>query len=425
MSTAVPSRRAQPLTIVGWNMLVLLAASQTIAYMDRVNLSVAAPVLIRNYHYTPALLGFLFSIFNWAFTIALLPSGPFVDWVRARVAYPIGVGLWSLATIACGFSLALAPLAWCRALVGVGEGPMIPSGQQIIAETLPRDRRALAIGTFFAGNKIGLALGIPFAAVVLSTWGLPWVFYITGALGFVWIAWFLVSYHQVPPTVEEPASMRAIRWSTLLRYRNTWGIMLGQAGYLYIYYVFATWLPGYLVLQRHMSVLTSGWIGMLPFLLGVLATVVGGWAADEVVRAGVRVTVARKLFAVGGMFLATVFTLLGAFAADTWLAVTLLTLSIVSFSLATGSIQSMAVDIAPPHIVSSLVSLQNFGGNVGGSFAPVITGLLISSVGSFQLPLLVTAGVALVLGCGSYGLLVGDLDHKLVAPTVQHHDIAT
>jgi MFS family permease len=136
-------------------------------------------------------------------------------------------------------------------------------------------------------------------------------------------------------------------------------------------------------------------------------------------------TVARKLFAVGGMFLATVFTLLGAFAADTWLAVTLLTLSIVSFSLATGSIQSMAVDIAPPHIVSSLVSLQNFGGNVGGSFAPVITGLLISSVGSFQLPLLVTAGVALVLGCGSYGLLVGDLDHKLVAPTVQHHDIAT
>jgi MFS family permease len=326
------------------------------------------------------------------------------------------VGIWSLATMACGLTFAFAPLAWCRAIVGIGEGPMIPAGQRVIAESLPVQRRALAIGTFFAGNKIGLAVGIPFAAVVLTRWGLPWVFFITGALGFVWIAWFLLSYRRPPAPAEEPPSMQAIRWSTLLRYRNTWGIMLGQAGYLYIYYVFATWLPGYLVLQRHMSILNSGWVGMLPFLFGVLATVAGGWAADEVVRAGVRLTVARKAFAVGGMFLATVFTLLGAYAVDTWLAVTLLTLSIVSFSFATGSIQSMAVDIAPPHIVSSLVSLQNFGGNVGGSFAPVVTGLLISSAGNFQLPLLVTAAVALVLGCGSYGLLVGDLDRKLVAP---------
>jgi len=411
--SAVPTRRAPALGLAGWNIILVLAASQTIAYMDRVNLSVAAPVLIRTYHYTPADLGFLFSIFNWVFTLALLPSGPFVDWVRSRVAYPCGVGLWSLATMACGLSFAFGPLAWCRALVGIGEGPMIPAGQRIIAEQLPAERRALAIGTFFAGNKIGLAIGIPFAAVLLSTWGLPWVFYITGALGFVWIAWFLCSYRQAAPTA--PAPQGAIRWSTLLRYRNTWGIMFGQAGYLYIYYVYATWLPGYLVLQRHMSILNSGWIGMLPFVFGVLATVAGGWAGDKVVAAGVRLTVARKSFAVGGLFCATVFTLLGAYAVETWLAVTLLTLSIVSFSFATGSIQSMAVDIAPAHIVSSLVSLQNFGGNVGGSFAPIVTGLLISSAGSFQLPLLVTAAIALVFGCGSYGLLLGNIDRKLDA----------
>lgn len=399
----------------GWNLLLVLTASQMLAYIDRVNLSVAGPVLIHTHHYTPASLGLLFSIFNWAFTFALLPSGPFVDWVRARTAYPIGVALWSVATILCGVSFAFAPLAVFRALVGIGEGPMIPAGQRVIAETFPLERRASAIGTFFSGNKIGLAVGIPFAAVLLHTLGLRWVFYITGALGFVWIAWFLLSYRPAP-AAKPDAATSTIRWATLLRYRQTWGIMLGQAGYLYIYYVFATWLPGYLVLQRHLSVLNSGFIGMLPFLFGVIATIFGGWACDRVVAAGVSVTLARKAFAVGGLFLATIFTLLGAFSPGTWAAVTFLTLSVVSFSLSTGSIQSMAVDIAPRHIVSSLVSLQNFGGNIGGSFAPMITGLLISEGGSFQTPLLVTAGVALVFGCGSYGILVGNLDKKLTAP---------
>jgi cyanate permease len=74
---------------------------------------------------------------------------------------------------------------------------------------------------------------------------------------------------------------------------------------------------------------------------------------------------------------------------------------------------SVAVDVAPPHIVSSLVSLQNFGGNIGGSLAPVVTGLLISSSGNFQRPLLVTAAVALVFGCGCFGLIVGNLDECL------------
>ncbi|HTJ24738.1 MAG TPA: MFS transporter [Candidatus Limnocylindria bacterium] len=418
MSAVAERKRVAPIGAAGWNLLLVLTASQMLAYIDRVNLSVAGPVLIHAHHYTPKTLGALFSIFNWAFTIALLPSGPFVDWVRARVAYPVGVALWSVATMLCGVTFAFTPLAAFRALVGIGEAPMIPAGQRVIAETLPLERRAFAIGTFFAGNKIGLAIGLPFAAILLHTLGLGAVFYITGALGFVWIAWFLVSYRGAPPTAIAPAARAesTIRWGTLLRYRQTWGIMLGQAGYLYIYFVFATWLPGYLVLQRHMSDLNSGFVGMLPFVFGVIATIFGGWAGDRLVSAGVRVTLARKIFAVGGLFLATVFTLLGAYASGTVAAVTFLTLSIVSFSLSTGSIQSMAVDIAPPHIVSSLVSLQNFGGNVGGSFAPLVTGFLISDAGSFQVPLLVTAAVALVFGCGSYGILVGDLDKKLTAP---------
>lgn len=392
------------------NILLLLAASQAFAYLDRVNMAVAAPVLIRTFHWSPATVGVLLSMFNWAFTISLLAAGPFVDWVRARLAFPLGVLIWSGATVLCGTTTSFAPLAAFRGLVGLGESPMIPSGQRIIFETYPKEQRASAVATFFAGNKVGLALGIPFATIIYHTWGLPAIFYVTGGISLLWLPWFLLTYRGV----KRPATpvKSTIRWATLLQYRTTWGVMLGQAGYLYVYYVYASWLPGYLVLQRHMSILKSGFVGMLPFLVGVIATLAGGWISDWMVRRGTRITIARKTLTCGGLFLAMVFTLLGAYTAGVWLAVTYLTLAVTSFSLATGSINSMMVDIAPPHIVSSLVSLQNFGGNIGGALAPMVTGILLATTKSFTIPLLVTGLVAL-LACGSYGLIVGNLDERL------------
>jgi MFS family permease len=171
-----------------------------------------------------------------------------------------------------------------------------------------------------------------------------------------------------------------------------------------------------------MSVLTTGFVGMLPFLIGTACSILGGWAADRLIAAKWRVTLVRKGFAVGGLFGATVFTIAGAYTPETTLAVTLLTLSVASFSFSTAAVNSMPIDAAPSHIVSSLVSLQNFGGNLGGSFAPLVTGMLISASGDFTVPLLVAAGAALVFGCGSFGLIVGDLDREFRVPK---HNLAT
>jgi MFS family permease len=397
-----------------WNILALLAFSQAIAYIDRVNFAVVGPHLIQVYHYTTAQVGLLLSIFNWAFTFSLLAAGPLTDRIRPRRSYPLGVGTWSAATLLCSITRAFAPLAAFLTLLGIGESFMIPSGSRVIRETFEKKNRAFAVGTFFAGNKIGLTLGIPLASVLLVRMGWEWVFYITGALGFLWVLWWVSVYRA--PTHDSGGTNDAqslIKWRTLLRYPTTWGVMLGQAGYLYIYYVFATWLPGYLILQRGLSTLNTGFIGMLPFLVGTLCVILGGWLGDKVIASGVRVTLVRKAFAVGGLFGATVFTILGAYTPDNVMAIAFLTLSVASVSFSTAAVNSMPIDVAPRHIVSSLVSLQNFGGNVGGSFAPVVTGFLISPSGDFTLPLLVAAGVALVFGCGSYGLVVGNLDREL------------
>jgi len=402
-----------------WNIIFLLLCSQAIGFIDRVNLSVAGPELIKVHNYSPALLGLLFSIFNWSIMLSGLLAGPFVDRFRPRRSYPLAVGVWSLATAMCSLTTLFAPLAALRAFVGIGESAMIPSGSRVIRETFEKEKRTVAVGAFFAGNRIGLAVGIPLASVILVNWGWQWVFYTTGALGLIWIVWWLAVYRAPERSgageTQSGGAESTIRWATLLRYRTTWGIMLGQAGYLYIYYVFATWLPGYLVLQRGLSVLSTGFVGMLPFLVGTVCVILGGWAADRLIAKKWRVTLVRKGFAVGGLLAATVFTVAGAYAPGTALAVTFLTLSVASFSFSTAAANSMPLDAAPPHIVSSLVSLQNFGGNLGGSFGPLVTGMLISASGDFTVPLLVAAGAALLASC-SYGLIVGDLDRELQAP---------
>ncbi len=190
-------------------------------------------------------------------------------------------------------------------------------------------------------------------------------------------------------------------------------MMLGNAGYLYIYYVFATWLPGYLVLQRHLSILNSGFVGMLPFVVGFFVTIIGGWLGDALIARGMRVTIARKSISIAGLIAATIFTIYGAFAAGTFAAVTSLTLAVAGFSFSTAALQAIPVDIAPPKLVGSLAALHNFGGNVGGSFAPIVTGILVTSSGSFLVPLLVAAGVALILGCLPIAFLIGNIDHEL------------
>ncbi len=398
-----------------YHLVFLLSFSQLLAYIDRVNIAVVGPTLVKSGHLTPAALGLVLSIFNWSLTAVYLFAGPVADRFRARLAYPAGVGVWSLATALCGMTSSFAPLAMLRALVGLGEGWMIPSGSQVIRENFTNEQPGRVVGAFFAGNKIGLMLGIPLASTIYVYAGWAGTFLVTGGLGLIWLAWWLAVYRApVAPTRTDPTAAR-VRWITLLRFRTTWGIMLGQAGYLYIYYVFANWLPGYLVLQRHMSVQRTGLIGMIPFLVGALCVLLGGWGADRLIARGLSVTLVRKGFSVGGLALATMFSVAAAFASDTTLAVVLLTAAVGAMSLATASINAMPIDVAPKHVVSSLVSLQLFGGNLGGSFAPIVTGLLISASGNFTIPLLVAGGVALVFGCGGCGLVVGQLDHELTA----------
>src|SRR5215475_13448211 len=155
------------------SLLVLLAASQALSFVDRVNLSVVLPELIKEHAYLPSTAGLLMSILNWFYVGAIIFAGPLTDRIGAHRAFPGAVAFWSAATALCGLTIQFLPLAMLRALVGIGEAPNIPSGSQVIQQNFTRTERGLAVSVQFSGNKIGLAVGIPLAAFLLSQFGRP------------------------------------------------------------------------------------------------------------------------------------------------------------------------------------------------------------------------------------------------------------
>ena len=136
-------------------------------------------------------------------------------------------------------------------------------------------------------------------------------------------------------------------------------MMLGNAGYLYIYYVFATWLPGYLVLQRHLSILNSGFVGTLPFIVGFFVTILGGWVCDMLIARGVRVTIVRKSVSVSGSWRRRSSPFSGIRHGHVRRG-GVLDAGCCRFQLFDSRASSdLRVDIAPPKLVGSLSALQN------------------------------------------------------------------
>jgi ACS family D-galactonate transporter-like MFS transporter len=394
-----------------WGIVLLLLFGLILSSVDRVNISVAIPYWIKNKMISPTQAGMLQSIFGWTIIVSLLFVGPLLDKFHPRRLLPLGVIIWSIATWFSGMTTHLMTLMFSRGLLGIGESTLLPSAPKLIMENIPAKDRSKAISVYFSGNKIGPTIGIPFASMLLVMYGWQAVFYVTAALGFVWIVLWYAIYRKdksLEPTETSAEELKApkVKWSQLFAYRNTWALILGQFGYLYVFYVFITWLPSYLVLQHHLSIGNSGSLGSLPFVVSIVTTLFGGWLADKWVMKTGNKTLARKAIIGGGMILATVTIIIAAYTVNIGPALVFLTLSMAFLGLVTASVNSLPMDLAPREIVSSLGSLQNLGGNLGAAIAPMVTGILFARTNSFELPLIITGAVALVFGAGSYLFLM-------------------
>jgi MFS transporter, ACS family, D-galactonate transporter len=399
-----------------WLVIFFCFLAIAVNYVDRANLAVAAPHIMKDLAIGPAAMGLLLSGFFWTYAVMQLPYGWFVDRAGARIALPFAVGWWSIFTAATAVAGSFAAMFGCRLMLGAGEAGAYPSCAKLVSQWFSRDERALATSIFDSGSRVGSAVSLPLVAAIIATWGWQASFVITGVLGLVWIVGWIALYREPvaqtalnqPRPAERPAA--TIRWSALFRYRTVWGMMLGFFCLNFVIYFFITWFPSYLVEARGFSLKSLGTLGTLPAIASIPGGWLGGWLSDSLVKRGWSLTAARKTCIVGGMLLSSVITLTG-IVQDIYLMLVLFAIAYGSLAAAAASIWSLPADVAPtPRHVASLAGIQNFASNIAGIALTTFTGVMLQLTrGSFTIPLMVAGGFC-VLGALSYLVIVGRVE---------------
>lgn len=404
--------------------LAFLWGAMFFSFMIRYALGVVAPTLMNLYHLSPKTMGYILSGWNWSYTGALVFMGPIVDRFGPWAVMGIGSAVWGLSTFALPLATGATSLILLRPIFGFGDSMLICSTATSVSRTFNSQERTRAMAAAFSGNDVGLAAGAAVATFILLRFGWQAVFYCIGGASLLWtLAWFrLYPDKRIGPVVRMQSShvqnsdSRGRPWISLFRSRSTWGIGFGQMGYLYVYSFFVSWLPAYLILDRKMTLAKSGIIAALPFWMGLLCVLTGGWLGDHLMQRGVRPAVSRKSIIGVGLLGATVMLVGVSFVQQSWLVVTLVILTVGCLRMTTGSVNSLPIDLAPASAVGSLSAIQNFFGNVGGLLAPIVTGYLFSATKSFLASFVVAGGMA-TLGAISYVFIVGNLENLEMRPT--------
>jgi cyanate permease len=192
------------------------------------------------------------------------------------------------------------------------------------------------------------------------------------------------------------APVRLAEWLGLFRFRTTWGLVLGFFGVVYMGWLYLAWLPGYLEMQRHMSIPKTGIVAAIPFAFGVVGSISGGWIADWLMRRGFSPVNSRKVPVIVGLLGMVVFTVVAAETPSDTLAVAAISAALMFGASASGMSWALASVAAPANCTASLGAIQNFGGYLGGALAPTVTGFIVQATGSFVPALLVSASIGLV-----------------------------
>jgi sugar phosphate permease len=395
-----------------WIVTSFVLVISAVAYVDRVNLSVAAPVLTKEFHTNAAVMGLLLSSFTWSYTLLNVPAGMLVDRIRTRFVYSGALLIWGAASFLTVLVNSVGALFGPRLLLGVGEAPFIPAGVRTLSDWLPRSERGAGGGLFISGVALGSAIGPPILATLLSGFGWRSCFIATGVLSIVvaigWFAWYRHPDDDRKLSAEERELIRAGQepdrpqgrapWTSLIRNRDIWAITAGYFCLLYIQYTFVSWVPSYLVQDRHLTVLKSGLATSIPWTCAFLVAVLGGRISDVLMRRGWSALNARKVVLVGGM--AAALAIVGtAFSASATSAIVFLSISTSGIVLANGAAWAATQDVTRRlNLPGSASGFINGVSNIGGILGPIVTGALVFATSSFEAPLLVSAGVALVGG---------------------------
>jgi len=388
-----------------WTLLLLLVASVFLNYIDRSNLSLAGPMMQKEFSFSARQMAWLFGAFFWTYALMQLfgVAGWLTDRFPAGLVLAGGLVVWSAATILTGVLSGTAPLFAARLLVGGGESIAYPCYSRIFASDIPEGHRGLGNALIDAGAKFGPAVGTLFGGLLLERVGWRWFFVV---LGFATVLW-VVPWIWVAPRGKSAERAPAGQPGTLeiLESRSAWGAFFGHFCGNYFWYFLLTWLPTYLVNDRGFPMARVVSITSLALLTIGSTTILTGWISDAWIRAGASVTRARKTMSVGGLACATV-VLPVAMVHNEKLSLALLLASCLAFGTYASNHWAITQTLAGPLAAGRWSSLQNGVGNLSGIVGAWLTGLIVDRTHSFGLAFAV-AGLIALTGAFLWGVVVG------------------
>ena len=366
-----------------------------LSYMDRWNLSVAAPLMMREFGWTETTMGLLQSVFFYGFTLSHLPGGWLADRFGGRRVLGAGTLGWSVATMATPLAGSFGGLAAMRVALGLGEGMNMPSISSLVARWFPLEERTRATVVNLTGIHAGTLIAMPLSAWIAATHGWRAVFYLYGAIGLVWVALWS-AWALDPPERRETARVTDVPWGVFLREPAVLALLVTTFITNWTAWFMYSWLPTYFVQAHGFSLKGSGVVSAVPNLAMICAGLVSGWLADRLIARGLPVSRVRKLMLGAGFVGATAFLLVIPRVATPYGAVACLSAALSCFALGATTVLVNSLDLAPRH-AGVLVGLQGTAGNVAGMVSPVLGGAIVERTGSWNLNFYLIAGL-LVLG---------------------------
>ena len=427
MSVSPASAR---LRMIQYGVVAQISVICMINYIDRTTLAIANPVIRSEMGLSLSQMGLLLSAFPLTYALSQLPLGPIIDRFGSRLLLGTGLAIWSAAQGLAGLAASPAHLWACRFLLGVGEAPSIPSCTKVVRRWFTVSERGKPVGIFTGANHLGQVIAAPLLTVMMVIMGWRWMFIIMGILGLICvIVWF--SCYRDPAdanlsesdkahlaegeTLHDAPPMNFSQWRHLYTFRTSWGIWLGVFCSGYMSGIYATWLPAYLELERHMSIKQAGMIAAIPFALSVIGSLFAGWAADALGHRGVTPLNRGRIVFVTGLVGLGLFTVLAAQSNSTVAALTWISTAMFFAQLAGSCSWVSASAAVPENCLGSFGGIMNCFGYIGGAIAPAVTGIAVDITGSFAMPLVLGALISLAGGAVFWFLPKGPITAEDVA----------
>ncbi len=383
-------------------LILVLFSSMFVMGLDRSSLGIAAPVIMKELNIDTATMGVALSAFFWTYTLFSLPAGNLADKYGAKTVFGWAAVIWSLASASTGLASGLVGIIAARLGVGAGEAAVFPVTAKIAGDNFPSKERATAIGWYLSGARLGYAATPIVMGFLIAQYSWRMAFIITGLGSLLWCVlwyyWYKDPAKQSESGIHTAKPKTVIPWIQLLTNRCTLGIFLTKFCGDYLYYMFLTWVPSYLVMERGFSILKMGIFASLPFLTAFIIQPVAGYISDWLVKKGASLTVARKGVLVTSQLCASSIMAVG-FVDDPMVAVAILTLNIAATSTIGGMMFTLVTEVSPPGMTGTVTGSMNTVGAMAGILAPTITGFIVKLTGTFQMALALSGGLLLLAAC--------------------------